>query len=294
MSRCLVTGHRGYIGSRLFQKLRDLGHEVEGIDLVDGHDINTCLSEDHPDFLNNKWFDFKPEYVFHLACIPRVAYSVEQPVKTMLNNVLAGSNILNFARKVGAKRLIYSSSSSIVGNGDGPTSPYALQKMTTEVETRLYSDLYDIDTVSLRYFNVYSQDQQADGPYATAICNWMKYIRQGENPFITGDGEQKRDMLHVEDAVSANIFAMEHEESFCGKNFDVGTGSNISLNQVKEIVNDHFPKVKFVYTDTRPGDVLLTKARSNKLKELGWQVKIDIEEGISSCFKDLKKELQDA
>jgi UDP-glucose 4-epimerase len=212
----------------------------------------------------------------------------------MLNNVLAGSNILNFARKVGAKRLIYSSSSSIVGNGDGPTSPYALQKMTTEIETRLYSDLYDIDTVSLRYFNVYSQDQQADGPYATAICNWMKYIRQGENPFITGDGEQKRDMLHVEDAVSANVFAMEHAESFCGKNFDVGTGSNISLNQVKEIVNEHFPKVKFVYTDTRPGDVLLTKARSNKLKEIGWQVKINIEEGISSCFRNLKKELQDA
>lgn len=294
MARCLVTGHKGYIGSRLTRKLKDLGHEVEGIDLVDGHDINTCLSEDHPDFLNNKWFDFKPEYVFHLACIPRVAYSVEEPVKTMLNNVLAGSNILNFARKVGAKRLIYSSSSSIVGNGDGPTSPYALQKMTTEVETRLYSDLYDIDTVSLRYFNVYSRDQEADGPYATAICNWMKYIRQGENPFITGDGEQKRDMLHVEDAVSANIFAMEHEKSFCGKNFDVGTGSNISLNQVKEIVNEHFPKVKFVYTDTRPGDVLLTKAQSNKLKEIGWQVKINIEEGISSCFRNLKKELQDA
>ena len=292
MARCLVTGHKGYIGSRLFRKLRELGHEVRGIDLSDGHDINVCLFEQHPNFCDSDWFKFKPEYVFHLACIPRVAYSVEQPVATMLNNVLAGSNVLNFAKKVGAKRVIYSSSSSIVGNGDGPTSPYGLQKMTTEVETKLYSKLYGVDTVSLRYFNVYSKDQKASGPYATAICNWTQFIRDGKTPFITGDGEQRRDMLHVDDAVSANIFAMEYDGKFGGQHYDCGTGNNISLNEVKDIVQSHFPEVSFEYVAERPGDVLLTKAKSENLKELGWQTKINISQGINNCFSSLKGEIE--
>ena len=158
MAKCLVTGHKGYIGSRLFKKLKALGHEVEGIDLVDGKDINSLqglLEADHGKF-HPHWTNFGAEYIFHLACIPRVAYSIDEPVKTMKNNVLAGSNVLNFARKTGVKRVIYSSSSSIVGNGNGPASPYALQKMTTEIECKLYSELYGLDTVSLRYFNVYS------------------------------------------------------------------------------------------------------------------------------------------
>ena len=292
MARCLVTGHKGYIGSRLFKKLRELGHEVKGIDLADGHDINVCLFERHPNFRDSEWFKFKPEYVFHLACIPRVAYSVEQPVSTMLNNVLAGSNVLNFAKEVGAKRVIYSSSSSIVGNGDGPTSPYGLQKMTTEIETKLYSELYGIDTISLRYFNVYSEDQKASGPYATAICNWMQFIRDGRTPFITGDGEQKRDMLHVDDVISANIFAMEYDGKFGGQHYDCGTGSNISLNEVKDIVQSHFPKVNFQYVVERPGDVLLTKAKSKNLEKLGWQTKINIPEGINNCFNNLKGEIE--
>lgn len=290
--RCLVTGHRGYIGSRLFAALQAAGHEVIGIDVADGHDINVCLFEQHPDFQNSEWFKFRPEYIFHLACIPRVAYSVEQPVTTMLNNVLAGSNVLNFAKKVEAKRVIYSSSSSIVGNGDGPTNPYGLQKMTTEIETKLYSQLYGIDTVALRYFNVYSEDQKASGPYATAICNWMQFIRDGRTPFITGDGEQRRDMLHVDDAISANIFAMEYDGKFDGQHYDCGTGSNISLNEVKDIVQSHFPKVDFRYVGERPGDVLLTKAKSEDLKKIGWQTKINISEGINNCFSNLKGEIK--
>ncbi len=296
MARCLVTGHKGYIGSRLFQKLKDLGHEVMGIDLNGKipRDINSLngLQESNQGNFHPLYWHFKPEYVFHLACIPRVAYSVEEPVKTMHNNVMAGSNVLNFARKVGAKRVIYSSSSSIVGNGNGPTNPYGLQKMVTEIETKLYSELYGIDTVALRYFNVYSEDQQASGPYATAICNWMQHIRDDKNPFITGDGEQRRDMLHVDDAVAANIFAMEYEGKFNGQNFDCGTGVNISLNGVKQIVLNHFPDVKFEYVDERPGDVMLTMAKSEILRRLGWKTKIDIESGINSCFKNLKEELQ--
>ena len=278
MSRCLVTGYKGYIGSKLSEKLQELGHEVRGIDLKEGEDILDGLG---------KFVDFRPEYIFHLACIPRVAYSVEQPVYTMINNVISTSIVLDFAKKVAARRVIYSGSSSIVGNGDGPTNPYGLQKLTSELECKLYAQLYGVDTVTLRYFNVYSKDQQVSGPYATAVANWMHYIKNNKNPYITGDGEQRRDMLHVSDAVSANIFAMSYEENFNGQAYDTGTGTNISLNEVKNIVLEYRPDVEFDYIDPRPGDVLLTKAKAGSLGEKGWSVNYSIEEGIRECFSEL-------
>ena len=284
MALCLVTGHQGYIGSALYAKLISLDHDVVGIDYKknDTWDILNGLEriEKH---------DF--DYVFHLACIPRVAYSVEQPIHTMMNNVLSTSIVLDFAKRKNVKRVIYSGSSSVVGNGDGPASPYALQKLTSEMETKLYSDLYGIDTVTLRYFNVYSPDQKADSPYATAVANWMRFIREGKNPFITGDGEQRRDMAHKSDVVAANIFAMEYEGKFAGQHFDVGTGDNISLNEMKDLVNGQFPSVEFDYVDERKGDVFTTKADMSPLKELGWEPKIGIKEGISDCFERLKASL---
>ena len=289
--RCLVTGHKGYIGSKLFAKLQELGHEVVGIDLNEEipKDILRVLEEGADGSFHPHYFNFKPEYIFHLACWPRVGYSIENPVETMRNNVLAGSVVLNFAKEVGAKRVIYSSSSSVKGNGEGPTSPYALQKMTTEIETRLYSELYGLDTVSLRYFNVYSEDQPANGPYATAICNWMQHIRDKKDPFITGDGSQRRDMLHVNDAVSANIFAMNFNKDFNGKNYDVGTGDNIPLNEIKEVIELLHPDVNFEYKKSRPNEVASTKADAHLLKKLGWQTEISIKRGIFRCFKQLQK-----
>ena len=292
MARCLVTGHRGYIGSALYKKLKELGHEVQGIDFFEGHDILNDFKEysDGSGRFHPHYYDFKPEYIFHLACIPRVAYSVEQPAITMKNNVLATTYVLNFAKKIGAKRVVYSSSSSVVGNGQGPASPYGLQKLISEMECKLYSDLYGLDTVSLRYFNVYSPNQEADGPYTTAIANWMQYIRDKKNPFITGNGKQRRDMAHLDDIISANLFAMEYEEDFNGQHFDVGTGSNISLNEIKDIILNHFPDINFDYTEERKGDVLYTQANILPLKELGWHPKIHIIKGINECFKLLKKE----
>lgn len=287
MSRCLVTGHKGYIGSRLKKELEKKGHEVMGIDFAENkkNDINIALAEGTDGKFHPHYFNFKPEYIFHLACIPRVAYSVEEPVKTCKNNILAGSNILNFAKKVGSvKRFIYSSSSSVVGNGSGPASPYALQKYTTELETTMYSKLYGLDTVSLRYFNVYSHDQEASGPYATAVANWMSYIRSGVNPYITGNGEQRRDMLNVSDAISANLFCMNHKDNFEGSVYDVGTGENISLNEIKAIIQSKNPSIKFDYRPDRKGDVMLTKANIEPLKSIGWTTKIPIVKGIQHCF----------
>jgi UDP-glucose 4-epimerase len=293
MPRCLVTGHKGYIGSKLFLELKSLGHEVMGIDLQEDipKDILRYLKEDNDGGFHPYYKNFKPEFVFHLACHPRVGYSIEKPVETMENNVLTTSMVLNFAKKVGAKRFIYSSSSSIYGDGDGPKSPYALQKMTSEIECRLYSELYGIDTVSLRYFNVYSPCQKDFGAYATAIANWMEHIRQNKNPFITGTGKQRRDMLNLEDAVSSNIFAMNREENFCGKYYDIGTGENISLNEMKSVVEKYFPHTTFDYVEERIGDVEETRAKISPLESIGWKTAVPIREGVDECFRRLKEEV---
>tara|TARA_R100000008_G_C3585887_1_gene172226 strand:+ start:502 stop:1368 length:867 start_codon:yes stop_codon:yes gene_type:complete len=286
MARCLVTGHLGYIGSQVYARLQDEGHEVLGIDYRDDprQDVSKMLREDADGLFHPLYENFKPEYIFHLACIPRVEYSVEKPVETMVNNVIQTSHLLNFARKVGTKRVIYSGSSSVVGNGHGPESPYGLQKLVSEMECELYAKLYGIDTVTLRYFNVYSPCQKADDAYATAIANWMHFIREGRTPFITGNGEQRRDMAHLTDVVSANIFAMEYDGCFEGAHYDVGTGDNISLNEVKEIVLKYHPGLKFEYRPPRPGDVDATRANMAPLKELGWEPAISINAGIEKCF----------
>ena len=288
--RCLVTGHKGYIGSKIYQTLKSLGHDVMGIDLKEEipKDILFYLKEDNEGKFHPYFSSFKPEYIFHLACVPRVAYSVENPVETMHNNVLTTSYVLNFARKNNVKRVIYSGSSSVVGNGDGPNSPYGLQKLISEKECKLYSDLYGLDTIALRYFNVYSKCQTVDGPYATAVANWMHSIKTGKNPFITGTGSQRRDMAYLDDVVSANLFAMDHTQKFNGNHYDVGTGTNISLNEIKKIVLSHNPEVKFDYVDERIGDVGRTIANIKPLSELGWTPEVSILAGLELCFRSLK------
>ena len=287
-NRCLVTGHRGSIGSHLVKELKNIGCEVVGIDFAHDKQQNLLHCLDN----NPYYYSFKPEYIFHLACIPRVAYSVENPVLTMQNNVLATTKVLDFARKVGSKRVIYSGSSSVIGDGNGPSSPYGLQKLISEMECKLYSELYGVDTVTLRYFNVYSPDQKAEGAYATAVSNFMQHIREGKSPFITGNGEQRRDMANVKDVVSANIFAMNKREKFNGQYYDVGTGDNISLNEISKIVKEYFPNVEFTHVEPRKGDVFYTKADISRIKELGWGPKIDIREGVEECFSALQQELK--
>ena len=286
MANCLVTGHKGYIGTKVCAALSAAGHNVLGIDLNDEvpHDIISVLAEDHDRSFHPLYDTFQPEYVFHLACWPRIGFCLEQPVTTMKNNVLAGSVILNFARKCkSVKRLIYSSSSSVEGNGAGPTNPYALHKLITEKECGIYSEVYGLDTVSLRYFNVYSEDQRANGPYATAVANWRKTIMEKRIPFITGTGEQRRDMVHVNDVVAANLFAMGYEGNFNGQHYDVGTGKNISLNEMKALVQKYHD-VEFEYVAPRPGEVMETLANTSALKDLGWEASVSIKEGISNCF----------
>ena len=287
--RVFVTGYRGYIGGNLIKKLNDRPDiDWVGMDLKDGYaDDDICKGI--PQRIRN----FKPEVIFHLAAIPRVAYSVENPLHVMHNNIVSTSVVLDYAREEGIP-VIYSSSSSVVGNGAGPASPYALSKYVGELETLLYHKLYGIKTVALRYFNVYSYDQVADSEYATVVCNWKKHISNPAlTPFITGTGEQRRDMTHVEDIVSANMFCADNldKDELWGEWYDIGSGENISLNELKDIVLKYFPDQEFDYVPERIGDVMYTEAKLEKFKAHGWESKVPLREGLNKIYKELKDNL---
>ena len=274
--KILVTGHKGYIGSHIFSKLRCLDYDVHGIDIKDGEDILHCLP--------NEDFD----YVFHLAAQPRVEFSVQHPSYTMKQNVFVTSTLLEWARNCNVKRVIFSSSSAANGDGDGvPKSPYGLHKLMSEMECRLFSELYGLDTVCLRYFNAYSENQPFGGAYSTAISAWMEMIRQEKPLRIDGDGNQTRDLVHVEDIVSANIFCMKYPQDFKGKCLNVGSGESVSMNYVKQTI-DKYHKVKWNWGPERIGDVKHTLADISELKKLGWKPKVSIKEGLSRCFSKEK------
>ena len=271
--KILVTGHKGYIGSHVSLELKNQNHEVCGIDLKDGEDILHCLPDDN--------FD----YVFHLAACPRVDYSVKKPAYTMKQNVLVTSTLLEWAKDHGVKRVIFSSSAAVNGNGDGiPQSPYGLHKLVNEMECRLYSQLYGLDTVCLRYFNVYSEDQEYGGSYSTVVCAWLEMIKQGKPLCIDGDGEQTRDLIHVNDIVSANIFCMKYQGVFNGKWFNVGSGTSVSLNYIKRFIDQNYDVI-WKHMPERVGDIKESQADISELRRLGWKPKVTIEEGLEKCFK---------
>jgi len=278
--KVLVTGHKGYIGSHIFSELQRLEHEVRGIDLKDGEDILHCLP--------NEDFD----YVFHLAAQPRVEFSVHHPSYTMKQNVLVTSTLLEWAKNHNVKRVIFSSSSAANGDGDGvPKSPYGLHKLISEMECRLFSELYGLDTVCLRYFNAYSEDQDFGGTYSTAICAWMEMIRQRKPLRMDGDGEQTRDLVHVDDIVLANIHAMQSTSWFGGKAYNVGSGTSVSMNYIRNFINERHD-VEWSNAPERKGDVKHTLADiSETQRELEFEPLVSIEDGLSRCFSknNLKK-----
>ena len=271
--KILVTGHKGYIGSHIYSKLVELKEEVTGIDLKDGEDIPNCLP--------NQKFD----YVFHMAALPRVGYSVENPSYTLRQNVLVTSRLLEWSRDHGVKRFIFSSSSAVTGAGQGPTSPYGLHKLMSEMECKLYSELYGLDTVCLRYFNAYSADQEYGGAYSTVICAWMENLRLGDQLRLDGDGTQTRDFVHVDDIVDANLFCMNFSKPFLGEVYDVGSGVVLSINEIKNIVT-RYNDVDIVHAPERRGDVKHTTANIESLKKIGWCAKIDPYQGIKNCFNN--------
>ena len=266
--KILITGHEGYIGSKLFMKLNNGINQVLGVDLKSGNDIFVNLPDSNYD------------YVFHLAAFPSVQRSVQYPSDTFAQNAYATSVLLEWCKNHGVKRFIFSSSAAAASI----TSPYGLQKRISEQECKLYSELYGLDTVSLRYHNVYSEDQKYGGAYSTVINAWMHMIREKKPLRIDGDGEQTRDFIHVSDVVSANIFCMNYKHSFRGKTFDVATGQSCSLNKIKNIINLN-NEVQWEYKPTRKGDIKHSHSCISGLSSIGWNPCISIEDGLKKCFK---------
>tara|TARA_R110000851_G_scaffold6661_4_gene26683 strand:+ start:1070 stop:1891 length:822 start_codon:yes stop_codon:yes gene_type:complete len=266
----LVTGHEGFIGSRLYSSLPN---SKIGFDLKSGEDILDCLPS-----------DIQVDTVFHLAALPRVEYSVENPSYTLKHNVLATSVLLDWCRTHGVKRFIFSSSAAAHGDGSGPNSPYGLHKLISEKECKLYSELYDLDTVCLRYFNVYSENQPYGGPYSTVISAWMEMLHQDKPLPINGDGEQTRDYIHVDDIVSVNLFCESYKERFNGETFEVGTGIETSIKEIKKIISTK-GNIQWNSTPARHGDIKFSVANTEKLNRIGWSSSIDILSGLKKCFK---------
>ena len=265
--KIFITGHRGYIGSRLFNKLDNGFSVVHGMDLKDGRDILHHLP--------NTSYD----YVFHIAAFPSVQKSVNEPSDTFRNNAYATSVLLEWAKNHNVKRVIFSSSAAAAD----ATSPYGLQKKISEQECKLYSQLYGLDTVCLRYHNVYSEDQVYGGVYSTAVSAWMQMIREGKALRINGNGEQTRDFVHVDDVVSANIFCMNQNKPFVGAIHDVASGASCSLNSVREIINSNHD-VTWIEKPERKGDIKHSHSDISGLLSLGWKPSVAIEDGLQRCF----------
>ncbi len=290
--RALVTGHLGYIGGNFIKTWETLGHTWVGYDFKEDKtkDLSEGIDED---FINHK--NNPIDIVFHFAAIPNVELSIVNPKYVMKNNIVSTSIILEWARKNDVP-VVYSSSSAVVGNGHGPESPYGLSKLVGEQETLMYYKLYGLKTVALRYFNVYSYDQSADSDYASVICNWKKFILSNRIPFITGTGDQTRDLIHVDDIVLANVFCADNlnNDSLWGKWYDIGSGESVSLNQIKEIVKENFPELKFEYVADRPGDVLHSRSDLEKFKSHGWRSSINYKDGLNSVFQKIKKDVDNS
>lgn len=307
----LVTGGAGFIGSHLIDRLISDGHQVIVLDnFVNGrqenlvqHDgnenlkvIRKSITEDLTEIFKNNEFDC----VFHFAALPRLEFSIDYPVEAHNVNIDGTLNLLQACRSFGAKRFIFSSSSSVYGKqkkqplketmiADDYLVPYALQKITGEHYCRLYYQLYGLKTIILRYFSVYGPRQNPASPYSQLIPRSMvRAIKNNpkDRPFITGDGTQARAFTFVSDVVEANILASRVENSRCfGQAFNVGNETEISINQVmKRIIEASHSKIKPEYKPARvePAHILPDISKSKKL--LGWEPKVDFEEGIKKVY----------
>lgn len=290
--KIIVTGGAGFIGSNLVDALVGRGFNVHVIDnLSNGKKANVNKKAklhvlDITDINSIKPVFKETDYVFHLAALPRVQYSIEQPAESNKTNVEGTLNVLISAAEAKVKKVIYSASSSAYGDqavmplkenfAPAPKSPYGLQKYLGELYCRLWSDVYGLPTVSLRYFNVYGPRYNSDGAYALVIGKFLRQRLNNEPMTITGDGKQTRDFTHVRDVVRANILAMENRKVGQGEVMNIGAGKNQSMNMVAQLIGG---PVIYIPARLEPKHTLADNSLARKL--LGWKPEVKFEDGIS-------------
>jgi len=290
--KILVSGGAGFIGSHLADRLIKDGHQVVVIDnLSTGSKKNlnpqaVFHNADIRDFKKIKPLFEGVDYVFHLAAIPRVPLSIKDPLKTSEVNIIGTISVFKASAEARVKRVVFASSSSVYGNQaklplkedmvPNPLSPYGLQKLTGERFARLFTDLYKVPIISLRFFNVFGSRIDFDSDYSLVIGKFLRLRSQGKPLTIYGDGKQTRGFCYVDDVVEANIKAMESEKIKGGKVINIGSDKSHSINYLAKLIGG---EVK--YLPPREGDPLHTQADVSLAKELlAWQPKTSFEEGL--------------
>jgi len=305
MPTALITGVAGFIASNLADALLDRGYVVRGID-----NFETGREQNLEPLQANESFSFHEtdirdgdviadvsegvDYVFHQAAVPSVPRSVEDPVTTTDANCTGTATVLNAARKAGVDTAVVASSTSVYGSTERlpkvesmvsqPESPYALSKYYTEKLALQFSDLYDIDTAALRYFNIFGPRQDPNGDYAAVIPKFISLMLDGDRPVIYGDGEQSRDFTFIDNAVQANILAAEGDVT--GEAFNVGCGGRVTINELVNTLNESLgTDIEPEYDDPRPGDVRHSHANISKAENLlGYQPQTRFTEGLSQTI----------
>jgi len=289
--KSLVTGGAGFIGSNLVDALLELGHEVIVIDneSSDAHEEPYWNDEadnyvrDICDYVNTRELYDDVDYVFHLAAEARIPPTIINPVGATLVNTLGTNVVLQCAREAGVKRVMYSSTSAAYGMNPLPNvetqpddclNPYSVSKVNGEKLCTMYTDLFGLPTIIFRYFNVYGERQPTKGQYAPAVGLFLRQHANGESITITGDGNQRRDFVHVSDVVNANILAATTSTNVknFGQVFNVGTGLNHSVNEIVSMISNNF-----VFIDARPGEARETLSNAQKIKNaFGWYATVSI------------------
>ncbi len=297
----LVTGGAGFIGSHLVDALVDRGQQVRVLDnLVTGRVENLEHLRDRIQWIHGDCADFETclkattgvSVVFHQAAIPSVPRSIVEPLLSHQSGPTATLNVLEAARRNGARRVIFAASSSAYGDTEElpkyedmlprPLSPYAAGKLAGESYIRVYAQTMGLDGVSLRYFNVFGPRQDPSSPYSGVISLFAEALSAGRRPVIFGDGEQTRDFTFVQNVVAANLLAMDAKNSLAGNVLNVGTGERISLNQLVETMNvilgtNLLPD----YRPARPGDVRDSLASLQRIQTvLGYRPSVDFKTGL--------------
>lgn len=297
MSTYLVTGGAGFIGSHLADSLLKDGHQVRIID-----NLSTGKRERVPagaefheaDFTNfvaiRPFFD-GVDGVFHVGALPRIPYSIDHPIESAQANIFGTLNVLVATRDAKVKRLVYSASSSAYGAQPemplrpdmrpNPINPYAMQKYVGELMIEEFSRFYGLETVGLRYFNVYGPRMADEGAYVTVIAIFMRQKKAGEALTIAGDGEQTRDFTHVYDIVKANRLAMDSKNVGKGEILNAGTGERHSINKIASIIGGPTATIPARFGEAKDSlaDISLTK------QMIGWEPTIKFEDGLRELLK---------
>jgi nucleoside-diphosphate-sugar epimerase len=297
----LVTGAAGFIGSHVVEFLMSSGHTVTALDdLSTGKRENIARWMRRIDFIEGSVLDPAicaravrgVDYVFHEAALASVPRSISDPEATHAANATGTLNVLIAARDAGVKRVVYAASSSAYGDtlelpkhermASLPLSPYAVSKLAGETYMRAFHASYGLETISLRYFNIFGPRQDPESQYAAVIPKFVTSALENRAPTIFGDGEQTRDFTFVDNVVRANMLACEASREACGGVYNVGCGKRVSLNDLWHCIKEHTgTSVEPEYQSFRAGDVRDSLASLDAIRDtLGYSPVVDLEEGL--------------